>query len=122
MTRSATTVSKNQQFTVTVSQDAADLFAYDLTVGFDSSSFNLTSATVDARGITDAESGKDSVTAIDTKIGRHPDRRPTTLVTLTFKAKQPAHRRHRCDEPPDGGLERNGRIDFLNSAKGEWPA
>ena len=89
MTRSATTVSKNQQFTVTVSQDAADLFAYDLTVGFDSSSFNLTSATVDARGITDTESGKDSVTAIDTKIGTSPGSEgPTTLVTLTFKAKQ----------------------------------
>ena len=41
VTPSVATVSKNQRFTVTVSDDAAELFAYDLTVGYDSKSFIL---------------------------------------------------------------------------------
>ena len=42
--RSLPTVAKGQQFTVTVTQDAASLFAFDLTVGFDAKAFSLVSA------------------------------------------------------------------------------
>lgn len=89
VTPSAATVTKGQQFTVTVSQDAADLFAYDLSVGYNAGAFNLISADVPGRGVSDTESGNGTVTAINTKIGTSPGSEGATpLVVLTFKASK----------------------------------
>jgi hypothetical protein len=53
VTRSAAGAAKGQTFTVTVSQDAADLFAYTLTVGYDPKSFTLVGTDVNGRGVSD---------------------------------------------------------------------
>lgn len=84
---SAAAVAKGQQFTVTVSQSAADLFAYEVTVGYDTGAFSLVSADVPGRGVSDTETGKGTVTAINTKVGTSPGSEgATALVVLTFKA------------------------------------
>ena len=85
--RSAANASKGQQFTVTVTQDAAALFAYDLTVGYDAKAFSLVSAVAGTSGVSDTETSTNAVTVADTKLGTSPaSEGPTTLVTLTFKA------------------------------------
>jgi Asp-tRNA(Asn)/Glu-tRNA(Gln) amidotransferase A subunit family amidase len=87
VTPSVAAVAKGQQFTVTVSQDAADLFAYSLMVGYDARSFSLVSASVDGRGVSDVEKSSGNVSVVNTKIGTSPGSEgQTTLVTLTLKA------------------------------------
>ena len=85
--RSVANASKGQQFTVTVTQDAAALFAFDLTVGYDSKAFSLVSAVAGPSGTSYTETSTNAVTVVDTKLGTSPaSQGPTTLVTLTFKA------------------------------------
>lgn len=87
VTPSVPTAARGETFTVTVSQDAADLFAYTLTVGYDPKSFTLVGTKVDARGVSNTTTGSGSVTVSNTKIGTSPGSEgPTVLVRLTFKA------------------------------------
>jgi hypothetical protein len=70
-----------------VPQDAADLFAYTLTIGYDPRSFTLVGTDVNARGVSDATTKAGWVTVSNTKIGTSPGSEgQTRLVTLTFKA------------------------------------
>jgi hypothetical protein len=85
--RSAVSAAKGQTFTMTVSQNAADLFAYTLTVSYDPKSFTLVGTDVNGRGVSNTATKSGSVTASNTKIGTSPGSEGrTTLVTLTFKA------------------------------------
>ncbi len=87
VTPSVANAAKGQQFTVTVSQDAAALFAYDLRVGYDAKAFSLVSSDVGTSGVNYVEPSTNAVTVVNTKLGTSPaSEGPTTLVTLTFKA------------------------------------
>lgn len=91
VTPSVAFAAKGQTVTVTVSQDAADLFAYILTVGYDPESFILVRADVNVRGVSAVATKDASVTVTNTKIGTSPGSKGlTTLVTLTFKATKPS--------------------------------
>ncbi len=82
-------VKAGQEFTVTVEQSAADLYAYDLSVGFDPDAvtYVVDSAGTDDTGSTYASTEKGEVTVTHTKLGTSPATSgDTTLAELTFVA------------------------------------
>jgi Asp-tRNA(Asn)/Glu-tRNA(Gln) amidotransferase A subunit family amidase len=85
----ATTVDPGDSFSVTVTQSAADLYAYDLSLGFDPAAARLVSASTSG-GTTGTDSvtqGNGSVRLVHTKLGSSPAAQGATkLVTLTFQA------------------------------------
>ncbi|MEN8707272.1 MAG: amidase family protein [Nocardioides marinisabuli] len=82
-------VKAGQEFTVTVEQDAADLYAYDLSIGFDPGAvtYVVDSAGTDDTGATYESTGEGEVAVTHTKLGTSPATSgETTLATLTFVA------------------------------------
>lgn len=78
-----------EEFTVTVSQSAADLYAYGLTLGYDPTRIAYVdgSATTATTGSTYEETGEGTVSVTHTKLGTSPTSSgDTELVTLTFRA------------------------------------
>lgn len=85
-----TTITEGDTLTVTIAADTvADLYAYDLEVGYDSTllSFDVDSAVYPAGGFGDALTGTDAVTFSNTRLGTSPGLAgPQTLVSFTFTA------------------------------------
>ncbi|MFT4264187.1 MAG: amidase family protein [Nocardioides sp.] len=85
----ASTLKPGQTFSVTVDESADDLYAYDLSLGFDPSAVELVSTSTDG-GTTGSDSvttGSGSVRLVHTKLGSSPGAEgDTLLVTATFKA------------------------------------
>lgn len=82
-------VTAGQEFTVTVEQSAADLYAYDLSVGFDPDTvtYVVDSAATDDTGSTYESTGAGEVGVTHTNLGTSPATSgETTLATLTFVA------------------------------------
>ncbi|MFT4286288.1 amidase family protein, partial [Nocardioides sp.] len=88
VTGPSTTPAAGETFTVTVSQSAADLYAYRLSLGFDPSAVELVSTgPAGTTGTSYTTSSTGSVTVTHTKLGSSPAAEgETTLTTLTFKA------------------------------------
>lgn len=88
----AKTVKPGATFSVTVEQSAHDLYAYDLSLGFDPKAAKLVSSST-AGGTTGSDvvtTGSGTVRVVHTKLGSSPAAEGTTaLVTLTFKALKP---------------------------------
>ncbi|WP_017934293.1 amidase family protein [Nocardioides sp. Iso805N] len=88
----AKTVKPGATFSVTVEQSADDLYAYDLSLGFDPRAAKLVSSST-AGGTTGSDvvtTGSGAVRVVHTKLGSSPAAEGTTkLVTLTFKALKP---------------------------------
>jgi amidase len=85
----AKTVKPGQTFSVTVDESADDLYAYDLSLGFDASSAQLvsTSTAGSTTGTDSLTKGNGTVRLVHTKLGSSPAAEgDTKLVTLTFKA------------------------------------
>ncbi|WGL52357.1 amidase family protein [Nocardioides sp. BP30] len=86
---SARTVKPGQTFSVTVDESAKDLYAYDLSLGFDPKAAALvsTSTTGGTTGSDVITAGSGTVHVVHTKLGSSPAAEgDTKLVTLTFKA------------------------------------
>jgi hypothetical protein len=85
-----TTIAEGDTLTVTIAADTvADLYAYDLEVGYDSTllEFDAASAVYPAGGFGDALVGTDAVTFSNTRLGTSPGLvGPQTLVSFTFTA------------------------------------
>ncbi|WP_267059311.1 cohesin domain-containing protein [Microbacterium sp. cx-59] len=85
-----TTITAGDTLTVTIAADTvADLYAYDLVVGYDPAllSFDAASAVYPTGGFGDAQTGTDAVTFSSTRLGTSPGLTgPQTLVSFTFTA------------------------------------
>ena len=111
--RSVANASKGQQFTVTVRQDAAALFAFDLTVGYDAKAFSLVGTAVGPSGTSYTETvsqrgegGRHQARHVSRVAG--PDRARHADLQGHEGGLDGGHHRHR---PRHGRPERNGRLD-----------
>lgn len=85
-------VAAGERFTVTVTQDAADLFAFGLDVGYDPAAVRYVAGSAEAgtTGTVVEETGTGSVSIAHTRLGTSPAAQGATdLVTLTFRALKP---------------------------------
>lgn len=92
VTPSQTKVAAGERFTVTVSQEAADLFAYEVDVAYDPTSVKYVgnSAEPGTDGVTVEDAGHGTVSLAHTRLGTSPAAQGATdLVTLTFRALKP---------------------------------
>jgi hypothetical protein len=84
---STRTVSAGDTFTVTVDQSAADLFAYQLSLGFDPRKVAVVDVAGPGRGFLATEQGDGELTVSQSLLGTSPaSQGETTLVTVTFEA------------------------------------
>lgn len=89
---SKTRVAAGERFTVTVSQDAADLFAYETDVSFDPTAVRYVagSAVAGTGGTTVEDVDGGTVSVAHTRLGTSPAAQGATdLVRLTFRALRP---------------------------------
>lgn len=92
VTPSKSKVASGERFTVTISQEAADLFAYELDVAYDPTAvrYVANSATPGTDGATVEDAGRGTVSVAHTRLGTSPAAQgDTDLVTLTFRALKP---------------------------------
>ncbi|MBZ5737228.1 amidase family protein [Nocardioides mangrovi] len=83
---SDTTVNVGSTFTVTVDESADDLYAYELSLGYDPNVVEFVSATSGTTGSTAASTDDGTLTVTHTKLGTSPGAEgDTRLATLTFK-------------------------------------
>lgn len=85
-----TSITAGDTLTVTIAADTvADLYAYDLVVGYDSTllAFDAASAVYPTGGFSTAQTGTDSITVSSTRLGTSPGLTgPQTLVSFRFTA------------------------------------
>ena len=86
-TSASSKVRTGETFTVTVAQDAADLYAYRASVDYDDKDLRLVKVESGTTGTDDVAQAAGSVTLTHTKRGSSPSAEGATdLVTLTFQA------------------------------------
>lgn len=87
---SASSAQVGGTFTVTIDQSAADLYAYEISLGYDPGALQLVSATSGTTGSTEVAADGGTLTVTHTKLGTSPGAEgDTELATLTFKALRP---------------------------------